>query len=166
MVPEVDIPVTVSIQWKGPDGVMPRADIITIKDATIDGTITTSSLKFSPLRTSDGGKYICIGRVTASSMEVDVENMHNYNFCLTHQRLMAANLAPHVGPDGLCFFSGLLFYSFILRNFTYYSFYPAHYSLIILTTIYSTYYNYQCPKAIQYRTVQTVINTREDKRCK
>ena len=37
-------------------------------------------------------------------------------------------------------FSGLLFYSFILRSFTYYSFYPAHYSLIILTTIYSTYY--------------------------
>ena len=55
---------------------------ITIKDATTDGTITTSSLKFSPLRTS-GGKYICIGRVTASSMEVDVKNMHNYNFCLT-----------------------------------------------------------------------------------
>ena len=45
-----------------------------------------------------------------------------------------------LGPDGLCFFSGLLFYSFILRSFTYYSFHPAHYSLIILTTIYSTYY--------------------------
>ena len=60
-----------------------------------------------------------------------------------------------IGPDGLCFFSGLLFYSFILRSFTYYSFHPAHYSLIILTTIiiYSTYYNYQCPKDIQYRTV-------------
>ena len=45
-----------------------------------------------------------------------------------------------LGPDGLCFFSGLLFYSFILRSFTYYSFHPAHYSLIFLTTIYSTYY--------------------------
>ena len=39
-----------------------------------------------------------------------------------------------LGPDGLCFFSGL-FYSFILRSFTYYSFYPAHYSLNIFTTI-------------------------------
>ena len=46
-----------------------------------------------------------------------------------------------VGPDELCFSSGPLFYSFILKSFTYYSFYPAHYSLIILTTIiYSTYY--------------------------
>ena len=37
-------------------------------------------------------------------------------------------------------FSGLLFYSFILRSFTYYSFHPAHYYLIILTTIYSPYF--------------------------
>ena len=69
----------------------------------------------------------------------------------------------YVGPDGLCFFSGLLFYSFILRSFTYYSFHPAHYSLIILTTIYSTYINnYQCPKTytIQKSTIYyTVINT-------
>ena len=63
--------------------------------------------------------------------------MHCHNN-YTHVDLLET--ASWLGPDGLCFFSGLLFYSFILRSFTYYSFHPAHYSLIILTTIYSTYY--------------------------
>ena len=51
---------------------------------------------------------------------------------LLHSVLLSA---PQLGSDELCFFSGLIFYSFILKSFTYYSFYPAHYSLI-----YSTYY--------------------------
>ena len=46
---------------------------------------------------------------------------------LLHSVLLSAT---QLGSDELCIFSGLIFYSFILKNFTYYSFYPAHYSLI------------------------------------
>ena len=76
LVPEVDTPVNISIEWAGPDGVIPIGDNITVKDTTTNGTIdiTTSSLQFSPLRTSDGGQYACTGRVTAGSMDLDVKN--------------------------------------------------------------------------------------------
>ena len=56
-----------------------------------------------------------------------------------------------VGPDGLCFFSGLLFYSFILRSFTYYSF---------LQQYYSTYYiNVRKPyNTEQYTVIDTTVS--------
>ena len=67
LVAEVDIPVNISIEWAGPDGVILNDDNITVKDAMVNGT--TSSLQFSPLRTSDGGEYTCTG-----SVDLDVNN--------------------------------------------------------------------------------------------
>ena len=71
LVPEVDIPVTVSIQWKGPDGVMASGDYMTITNATTVGSITTGRLQFSPLHTSNGGQYTCTSRVTTGSVNVN-----------------------------------------------------------------------------------------------
>ena len=67
-------PEDISIQWTGPDGgQMSNGDNIMIRNFT-NGTITTGSLQFSPLRTSDRGQYTCTGRVAASSVEVDISN--------------------------------------------------------------------------------------------
>ena len=77
LVSEVDTPVNISIEWAGPDGVTPNADNIAVKDATTNVTITTSSLQFSPLRTSDGGQYTCTGSVKTGSVDLDVKNSNS-----------------------------------------------------------------------------------------
>ena len=97
----------------------------------------------------------CITRAGASDLPIrNLISMRTYVCIVIRDRVSNARVygvasivgillslvACGIGPDGLCFFSGLLFYSFILRSFTYYSLHPAHYSFIILTTIYSTYY--------------------------
>ena len=68
-------PEDIFIQWTGPDdGLISSGDNRVIGELTTDGAVTTGSLQFSPLHTSDGGQYICTGRVVASSVEVDVRS--------------------------------------------------------------------------------------------
>ena len=68
----------ISIIWTGPDGTIISGDgRIMIMDPNTEGNVTTGILMFSPLHTSDRGQYTCTGRISATSVGVDVSNDSN-----------------------------------------------------------------------------------------
>ena len=92
-------PENISIQWTGPDGgQISSGDNIVIGELTTDGTVTTGSLQFSPLRTSDRGQYTCTGRVAASTVEVDVSNSDSIvvNVTSTFSPVLCSVIHVHV----------------------------------------------------------------------
>ena len=92
-------PEDISIQWTGPDGgQISSGDNIVIGELTTDGTVTTGSLQFSPLRTSDRGQYTCTGRVAASSVVVDVSNSDSIvvNVTSTFSPVLCSGIHVHV----------------------------------------------------------------------
>ena len=89
----------ISIQWTGPDGgQISSGGNIVIGNLTTDGTVTTGSLQFSPLRTSDRGQYTCTGRVAASSVEVNVSNSDSIvvNVTSTFSPVLCSGIHVHV----------------------------------------------------------------------
>ena len=92
-------PENISIQWTGPDGgQISSGGNIVIGNLTTDGTVTTGSLQFSPLRTSDRGQYTCTGRVVASTVEVDVNNSDSIvvNVTSTFSPVLCSGIHVHV----------------------------------------------------------------------
>jgi len=64
----------ISVQWTGPDGGALNEDSIMIRPTTTNGVVTTGRLQFFPLHTSDRGNYTCTGRISATSVGVDVSS--------------------------------------------------------------------------------------------
>ena len=98
-------PENISIQWTGPDGgQISSGDNIVIEELTTDGTITTGSLQFSPLSTSDRGQYTCTGRVVASSVEVDVSNSDSIVVIVTStfSPVLCSGIHVHVCMCTIC----------------------------------------------------------------
>ena len=62
-------PRDISITWITPD----KRSVMGTGLAT-NGRVTTGAHQFSPLMTSDGGRYTCTGRISDESVNVDVEN--------------------------------------------------------------------------------------------
>ena len=59
----------ISITWITPD----KGSVMATGLAT-NGRVTTGTHQFSPLMTSDGGRYTCTGRISDESVNVNVEN--------------------------------------------------------------------------------------------
>ena len=62
-------PRDISITWITPD----KGSVMGT-GLTTNGRVTTGAHQFSPLMTSDGGRYTCTGRISDESVNVDVEN--------------------------------------------------------------------------------------------
>ena len=62
-------PRDISITWITPD-----KQSVMGTGLTTNGTVTTGTHKFSPLMTSDGGRYTCTGRITDENVGVDVSS--------------------------------------------------------------------------------------------
>ena len=65
----------ISIIWTGPDEtIISGDDRIMIIGPNTDDIVTTGILMFSLLYTSDRGQYTCTGRISATSVGVDVSD--------------------------------------------------------------------------------------------
>ena len=76
----------ISITWTGPDGAI-SGDHPVIERQTTRDTVTTGRLVFSPLLTSDCGQYSCTGRISVSSVEVDVSDNDSMNVNVSSEYL-------------------------------------------------------------------------------
>ena len=74
----------ISIIWTGPDETIISGDDRTmIMNSITEGNVTTGILMFSPLYTSDGGQYTCTGRISATSVGVDVSDDSSVDITVT-----------------------------------------------------------------------------------
>ena len=98
LLPEVDTSVTISTSWSKDGAELNGSDRISVDSMATDGTITTGTLQFSPLRTSDRGQYTCTGRVAASTVEVDVSNSGSIvvNVTSTFSPVLCSGIHVHV----------------------------------------------------------------------
>ena len=62
-------PRDLSITWMTPD----KQNVVGT-GLTTNGRVTTGAHQFSPLMTSDGGRYTCTGRISDENVNVNVEN--------------------------------------------------------------------------------------------
>ena len=74
----------ISIIWTGPDETMISGDDrIMIIGPNTEGNVTTGILMFSLLHTSDRGQYTCTGKISATSVGVDVSDDSSVNITVT-----------------------------------------------------------------------------------
>ena len=84
----------ISITWTGPDGNTISGDYehIVILGPNTEDTVTSGTLIFFPLHTSDRGQYTCTGRILVTDVGVDVSNITSVDitvsskYCTSHYR--------------------------------------------------------------------------------
>ena len=67
-------PENITIMWSGPNGTITSHDHLMIEHHATTDTVTSGTLIFSPLHTSDRGQYTCTGRISVTSVDIDVSS--------------------------------------------------------------------------------------------
>ena len=77
------------IEWEGPDGtVLVSEGNVTVGEVETQRTVSTLSLSFHPVHSSQGGYYTCLATVNASWMDIQPPQLSTtFNMPVTSKSL-------------------------------------------------------------------------------